>query len=86
MDYDNFDDRLKSAISSVFSQVKGGKGFGLAISNAASEFSIDRSFLAKSVQGKKKKKTKRPPNFIPKSVSPEWRAADERRYGWLDKD
>jgi hypothetical protein len=85
MDNDNFDGRLKLAIQSVLSQVEGGKGFGLAITNAANEFSIDRKVLAKKVGGgKKKKKEITTKNPVSKEVSAEWKAADERRYGWMN--
>ena len=82
MDYDNFEGRLKSAMESVSSQVKGGTDFGLAISKAAAEYSIDKKFLAKKVRGGRHKKTSSR-SLFPKPSSA-WKEADERRYRWMD--
>lgn len=86
MDNDNVNKRFEQAIQRV-RELRKFMDFGLAVTNAASEFEVDRAALAKEISKlataakaeKKRKKEEAKQQRLAK-----WKEADDRRYGWMN--
>ena len=84
---EELNDRFARAVNYVRSQRKIGIEMGLAISNAAKEYEVDMTELAREIaklasEAKaasiKAREEKRKSNFA------KWQARDDKKYGWMN--